>query len=197
MPPQKRGPCCAHTNFFWPSPPPPPVRRRVVCWSQGASTRRHKKLLVSGTTGAFWLCSDERTSRCTSREHSVRLTPRLSQYGTPHPPLGRAKPEACLRSIAPHAPRWSVWRRLLRRPSRPFGGGKGRVETPSQGRCPLMWKCIVPQHHVAGTHSTSKGQRHTHNTQTRTPPPSPPPPPASHRRWASPPAEGKGPREGQ
>ena len=32
----------------------PLVRRRVVCRSQRASTRQHKKVLGSGTIGAFW-----------------------------------------------------------------------------------------------------------------------------------------------
>ena len=48
-----------------------------MCWSKEASTRQHKKSLVSGTIGAFRLCSDERTSRCTYREHSVKLKPCL------------------------------------------------------------------------------------------------------------------------
>ena len=38
------------------APPPPPLWRRVVCWSQGASTRQHNKILMSGTIGAFRLC---------------------------------------------------------------------------------------------------------------------------------------------
>ena len=37
----------------------PPVRRRVVRWSQRASTHQHKKIFVSGTIGAFRLCSDK------------------------------------------------------------------------------------------------------------------------------------------
>jgi len=48
-----------------------------MCWSKEASTRQHKKSLVSGTIGALRLCSDERASRCTHREHFVKLTPCL------------------------------------------------------------------------------------------------------------------------
>ena len=49
---------------------PPPVRRRGVCWSQGTSTRQHNKILVSGTIGAFRLCSDN-SQFPTYREHTV------------------------------------------------------------------------------------------------------------------------------
>ena len=38
----------------------PPVWRRVVCWSERTSTRQNNKILVSGTIGAFRLCSDKR-----------------------------------------------------------------------------------------------------------------------------------------
>ena len=56
----------------------PPVRRRVACWSKEASTRWHKKSLVSGTMGAFRLCTDERTSRWTYREQCQADTMPLS-----------------------------------------------------------------------------------------------------------------------
>ena len=43
-----------------PTNPPPPPCGDVVCRSQRASTRQHKKRLVSGTIGTFRLCSDKR-----------------------------------------------------------------------------------------------------------------------------------------
>ena len=78
---------CAHgTASEQPAPPPPPLlRRRVVSWgwSQGAGTRQHKQLLVSGTIGAFRLCSDARTSRCTHRERRSDTVPlSLLKFGT-------------------------------------------------------------------------------------------------------------------
>ena len=64
-----------HCEAPHPDNDPPPVRRRVVCWSQEASTRQHNKSLVSGTMGAFRLCSDRRLVQWqTDREHSVTLT---------------------------------------------------------------------------------------------------------------------------
>ena len=43
----------------------------VVCWSERASTRQHKKILVSGTTGAFRLCSDKRMEQFGPTETQV------------------------------------------------------------------------------------------------------------------------------
>ena len=49
-----------------------------MCWSERASTRQHKQILVSATIGAFRLCSDKRLEQFrTYREHSVKLTPCL------------------------------------------------------------------------------------------------------------------------
>ena len=43
-----------------------------------ASTRRHQKILVSGTIGAFQLCNDKRLDQFwTYREHSAKVTPCL------------------------------------------------------------------------------------------------------------------------
>ena len=84
------------------SPPPPRVRRRVVCRSQRASTRQHKKILVSGTIGAFRLEKKNRHSA-----PSPSLTFVVPTVHTQMVPVGGHSPPYCTRlhasSLSPQA----------------------------------------------------------------------------------------------
>ena len=65
-----------------------PVRRRVVCRSQRTSARQHKKSLVSGTVGAFRLCSDKRLDPLENSIFWARKNFHRNFFSHPPPPLG-------------------------------------------------------------------------------------------------------------
>ena len=164
------------------APPPPPARGRVVCWSTEASTRQHKKSLVSGTIGAFrwwwwwWYHrrSDEQTSRCTNREHSVEPTPGLC-----HAPLCDS-PSGCCFFTGP----WTVTRsslRMLRRVAafcRPlqrvlllvsFPRLRGPVVAQSPPPSPQAWG--LRDDRIPGTDQAVRGGRHGQWLHSGSPPP--------------------------
>ena len=123
-----------------------------MCWSQGASTGQHKKILVSGTIGAFRLRSDEPTvdaptENIVSSLHRASLTMAVQHRRylwlrslTPH-----RRPRKANNNAAPNNPPSlppTQTPALTRQSSRmvpfPCHGLSSRLEHPGRGGLDLL-----------------------------------------------------------